>query len=264
MRILIVEDNEISAGILESNLNQRNYQTLVARTGTEALKYLEAYWDIGLALADIMLPEMDGLELVRRMREDPAWKDIPVIVCTSLADTEHVAEAARLGCRHYLLKPIDRVKLIMMADKLSSSIKIVPVLGDPTQLSIKYGLSSEALDRLYQAFAEVVNNSIATLDPDSSENPSSSASIDFAKLMEGAVTLGADRLLGPVQTLQSKSADAPPTSKELNDIFSELKLIQRALSARSQRRQTSETIEDKTPTSEYEIGGSAESTTQTQ
>jgi len=44
MRILIVEDNEISAGIIESNLRQRRYETIVARTGTEALKMLETYW----------------------------------------------------------------------------------------------------------------------------------------------------------------------------------------------------------------------------
>jgi CheY-like chemotaxis protein len=261
MRILIVEDNEISANILESNLNQRNYQTLVARTGTEALKFLEAHWDIGLVLTDIMLPEMDGLELVRRMREDPAWQEIPVIVCTSLADSEHVAEAARLGCRHYLLKPIDRIKLIMMVDKLWSGRKAVPVLGDPKQLSTKYGLSSEALDRLYKSFADVVNNSIAALAPDSSEQPSSSVSMDFAQLMEGAVTLGADRLLGPIQILQSKGVESPPTSKELNALFSELKLIRRALSGRSQISQTAEAIEDTPPISENKIGDSAESTT---
>jgi hypothetical protein len=85
--------------------------------------------------------------------------------------------------------------------------------------------------------------------------------MDFAQLMEGAVTLGADRLLGPIQILQSKGVESPPTSKELNALFSELKLIRRALSGRSQISQTAEAIEDTPPISENKIGDSAESTT---
>jgi sigma-B regulation protein RsbU (phosphoserine phosphatase) len=130
MRILIVEDNEISAGIMDSNLRQRNYETLLARTGSEALQLLDAHWDIGLVIADILLPEVDGLELVRRMREDSKWRDIPVIVCSSLADAEHVAKAARLGCRHYLLKPVERVKLLQLVDKILAGERARPVLGD--------------------------------------------------------------------------------------------------------------------------------------
>jgi CheY-like chemotaxis protein len=241
MRILIVEDNDISAGILESNLRQRHYNTVIARTVPEALKHLTGSWDIGLALVDIMLPETDGLELVRKMRDDPMWQDIPVIICTSLADSSHVSEAARLGCRHYLLKPIDRVKLIMMVDKLLSGQQQVAILGDPQKVSAQYGLSSDALDRLYTAFANVVDESIAVLDPGPSGPSANSTRMDLAKLMEGAITLGAERLMAPVQALQARGFDAPtPASKEYNLILTELKLIQRALSARSQSNQTME------------------------
>jgi CheY-like chemotaxis protein len=228
MRILIVEDNEISSGILESNLRQRHYETIVAHTGTEALKALETYWDIGLALVDIMMPEIDGLELVRRMREDSVWHEIPVIICSSLADSEHVAAAARLGCRHYLLKPIDRVKLLMMADKLLAGYKEIPAFGDREQIARKYGLSPESLDTLLGAFAKLVDESIATLTSRTGDKP---IRVDLVKLTEGAIAFGAELLLIPIQALQAKGAEAPSTPDECNSLLTELKRIQRVLPA---------------------------------
>jgi CheY-like chemotaxis protein len=226
MRILIVEDNDISAGILESNLQQRHYETVVASTGTEALKMLETYWDIGLVIADIMVPEMDGLELVRHMREDPIWQDMPVIICTSLADSEHVGIAAKLGCRHYLLKPIDRVKLLMMVEKLLSGKKLVPVLGEHKQIAAQYGLSTPSLIQILKAFSQLVDESITTL----TSNPSGIGRPEIVRLAEGAVTLGAERLLMPVHALQATDSATIPAEKS-GALLVELKLIQRALEA---------------------------------
>jgi CheY-like chemotaxis protein len=245
MRVLIVEDNEISAGILESNLHQRSYQTIVARTGTEALKSLETYWDIALAIVDIMVPEMDGLELVRRMREDFIWHDIPVIICSSLADSEHVAEAARLGCRHYLLKPIDRVKLLMMADKLLSGYKQIPVFGDREQIAKQYGLSPESLGTLLGTFAKLVDESIAAMISSSASD--NLVPVDLAKLSESALTFGAERLLVPVQALQAKGAvGMNPSPDERNSLLMELKRIQRVL-ATAGLTEKEHTVNDEKP-----------------
>ena len=234
MRILIVEDNEISAAIMDSNLRQRNYETLVARTGNEALQLLDAHWDIGLVIADIMLPEVDGLELVRRMREDAKWQEIPVIVCSSLADAEHVAKAARLGCRHYLLKPVERVKLLQLVDKILTGEKAIPVLGDKKQIAAKYGLAAESLSRILSAFAQLVAENIAALQPDASGASGSAGTLNLARLAEGAVTLGAERLLTHVQSLQARGAGAVPTPEERDTLLKELKLVERALASQSQ------------------------------
>jgi CheY-like chemotaxis protein len=233
MRILIVEDNEISASIMDSNLRQRNYETVVAHSGSEALQMLDAHWDIGLVIADILLPEVDGLELVRRMREDSKWRDIPVIVCSSLADAEHVAKAARLGCRHYLLKPVERVKLLQLVDKILTGEKAIPILGDKKQIASKYGLSSESLARILNAFSQLVNESLVALTPD----PSSStepAPANIARLAEGAVTLGATRLLTSLQAILARGNDAAPTPDERDLLFKELKLVERALASQFQ------------------------------
>lgn len=243
MRILIVEDNEISAGIMDSNLRQRNYETLLARTGSEALQLLDAHWDIGLVIADILLPEVDGLELVRRMREDSKWRDIPVIVCSSLADAEHVAKAARLGCRHYLLKPVERVKLLQLVDKILAGERAMPVLGDKKQIMVKYGLTAESLGRILTAFSQLVAESITALTPDPS-NPSTTARpANLERLAEGAVTLGAVRLQGPVQALLARGSDAVPTAEEGDLLLRELKLVERALAAQFQMETSQATME---------------------
>jgi CheY-like chemotaxis protein len=258
MRILIIEDNEISSSILESNLQQRHYETTVARTGTEALKFLETCWDIGLAIADIMVPEMDGLELVRRMREDPIWQEIPVIICTSLADSEHVAAAARLGCRHYLLKPIDRVKLLMMVEKLLSGRKVVPILGDRTQIATQYGLSAESINSLLQSFAKLIDATISALTSNLPETQDSDSRLSLARLAEGSVTLGAERLLIPLQAILSRGSDATPTVEERNSLSTELKLLQRFLTSPSSADQFSVANENKPASNANIIAGSNE------
>lgn len=243
MRILIVEDNEISAGIIDSNLRQHNYETLLARTGTEALQILEAHWDIGLVITDILLPELDGLELVRRMREDSKWRDIPVIVCSSLANAEHVAKAARLGCRHYLLKPVERIKLLQLVGKILAGERAMPVLGDKKQIMAKYGLSTESLGRILTAFSQLVAESIAALTPDPS-NPSAAARpANLDRLAEGAATLGAARLQAPVQELLARGSDAVSTAEERDVLLRELKLVERALAAQFQMETSQATME---------------------
>jgi DNA-binding response OmpR family regulator len=223
MRVLIVEDNEISAGILESNLRQRNYDAIVAQSGTEAMRLLETHWDIDIVIADIMVPEIDGLELVRRMREDSLWQEIPVIICTSLADSEHVAMAAKLGCRHYLLKPIDRSKLLMMVEKLLIERKRIAILDNPEQISAKYGISGESLEKIFRSFAKLAEEFIAFL----KENASNQGNvvINIGKIAEGAATLGAARLLSFIQPLQEKGSEFPASLSEREALLRELTLI---------------------------------------
>jgi CheY-like chemotaxis protein len=238
MRILIVEDSEISAGILDSNLKQRRYETVVAYSGTEALQLLEQYWDIALVLADIMMPGMDGLDFVRRIREDPKWQDLPVIICTSLADAEHVGQAARLGCKHYLLKPVDRVQLLMMVDKILSKERPIPVLEDRNKIMAKYGLNAESLDLIFKSFTQLVDEHIAALDAVPPDTIIPEGCFNLARLAEAGVTLGAERLLIPVRALQAKGAQATITSEERNTLLAELKWVRRALTSEPPQAQS--------------------------
>jgi CheY-like chemotaxis protein len=240
MRILIVEDNEISAGILESNLKQRRYESLIACSGSEALELLEIHWDIGLVVTDIMMPDIDGLELVRRMQADARLQEIPVIICSSLADADHVAQAVRLGCKHYLLKPVDRVQFLLMVDKIVASERPRPVLGDWAQIQAKYGLSSESLNQILKAFGELVGQSIESFEPSTCRAAENSNSLNLQRLVEGATTLGAQRFLMALKTYVLKGEEALlPESEERASLLVEMKLIRRALAAHKEKQDVS-------------------------
>lgn len=106
MKILIVDDNLVQRMVLEFNLKKSNYQVVVARNGQEALQILESQPDVGLVITDIRMPDMDGLELLRRMKLNSSLRDLPFILCTALSDPEHIQQAAKLGCRYYVTKPV--------------------------------------------------------------------------------------------------------------------------------------------------------------
>jgi CheY-like chemotaxis protein len=107
MSILVVEDDLVTMKILDLNLRKHGLDTVLKETGSDALDYMSSNQDVELVVLDVMMPEMDGLQVVSKMREKPELKDIPVIMCTALSDTETVRKAASLGVVDYVVKPVN-------------------------------------------------------------------------------------------------------------------------------------------------------------
>ena len=99
MTILIVDDNTVSAKIIEFNLSKHGYETIYAKSGKDAIECLQSNLAIKLVITDILMPEMTGLELLYEIRNHPEWKNIPVIMCTSLSDIDTVKKAGKLKKR---------------------------------------------------------------------------------------------------------------------------------------------------------------------
>ena len=159
MSILIAEDNDISAEILGHNLRQQNYQAVRVRSGLEALDALKQDATIQLVIADIKMPEMDGMELLRRMKENPTFKKIPVILCTAMADAEHVRRACALGCRHYLVKPIQRSTLLQkVAEALGENPQ---TLLDKELIKSKFGMDEDSYARFAAAILRFLEEQLA-------------------------------------------------------------------------------------------------------
>src|SRR5438270_8099839 len=89
--ILIVDDHEDNVDLLRAALEARGYRTAVARDGIEALQQVREIVP-DLVLLDVMMPKMDGFEVVRRLKRDPNLPFTPVIMQTALDSTEHVVE----------------------------------------------------------------------------------------------------------------------------------------------------------------------------
>lgn len=101
--IMIVEDDSFVMDIYKTKLSQNGFFAVEAENGTEALKKLK---DIkpDLILLDIIMPYMDGLEVLKKIKENEETKNIPVILLTNLSQKEEVDKGMELGAMDYLIK----------------------------------------------------------------------------------------------------------------------------------------------------------------
>jgi DNA-binding response OmpR family regulator len=102
-RILIVDDDAFLAGIYATKLELDGFAVLSARDGDEGLR-LAAKEKPDLILLDVLMPKLDGFEVLKRLKEDPASKDIPVIMLTNLGQKEDVEKGMAEGAVDYLIK----------------------------------------------------------------------------------------------------------------------------------------------------------------
>ncbi|MGI8280108.1 SpoIIE family protein phosphatase [Bacillus mycoides] len=119
MSILIVDDNPVNIFVIEKIFKQAGYQDLVSLNSAQELfeythfgKDSSRHNEIDLILLDIMMPEIDGLEVCRRLQNEEKFKDIPIIFVTALEDANKLAEALDIGAMDYITKPINKVELL--------------------------------------------------------------------------------------------------------------------------------------------------------
>lgn len=109
--VLIVEDSPTQAQQLQRALEGEGYQTSVAKNGREGLVFLKEC-KARVILSDINMPEMDGYEFCKTIKEDRNLKDIPVILMTSLVDSSDIIRGLECGASNFFTKPIDNPQLI--------------------------------------------------------------------------------------------------------------------------------------------------------
>lgn len=109
MKVLIVDDSESMRNIERSILIEMNIQTFEAKDGEEALDLLQVMSGFDLIVLDINMPNMNGLQTLRRLKTNKDFKNIPVIMCTNCNTKEHVSTALKLGAKNYIIKPFDTI-----------------------------------------------------------------------------------------------------------------------------------------------------------
>jgi len=112
--ILIVEDDVRNVFALSSVLEPKGAKVTIARNGLEALAALEREASIDLVLMDVMMPEMDGLEATRRIREKSEWQRLPIIALTAKAMRDDHERCLAAGANDYLAKPLDIEMLLSL------------------------------------------------------------------------------------------------------------------------------------------------------
>ena len=118
--ILLVEDDTFLSKMYVDKLSrEEGFVVETVELGEEALKKMEKNKPT-LVLLDIILPDINGVQILKRMKEDPRWADIPVLMLTNLNEKDYINEALALGANGYLIKAhftpnevIDKIKQIL-------------------------------------------------------------------------------------------------------------------------------------------------------
>jgi DNA-binding response OmpR family regulator len=108
--ILIVDDIESNRDILQRLVTQLGHTAIVAENGIVALSMIQ-HQSVDLVLLDIMMPEMDGYEVLSQIKDNPAWRHLPVIMITALDEMESVINCVKMGADDYLTKPFNSTLL---------------------------------------------------------------------------------------------------------------------------------------------------------
>jgi len=105
-RVLVVDDDDETRGAI-AHLLGMDYEIAVAADGVEGLARATEDRPPDLVIADVWMPRLDGVEMVKRMRKLDALRSTPVIFLTGQTSTESVVAGINAGARHYLTKPVD-------------------------------------------------------------------------------------------------------------------------------------------------------------
>ena len=111
-KILVVEDEEILLTALKEELTQGGYEVEGAADGVEGLEKVKSFQP-DLVLLDLLMPKMDGMEVLQKLKGDNKTKDVPVVILTNLSDYEKISEALSLGAMDYLVKANYRLEDLM-------------------------------------------------------------------------------------------------------------------------------------------------------
>jgi two-component system, OmpR family, alkaline phosphatase synthesis response regulator PhoP len=115
--ILIVDDNSQNAELLQAYLEGLNCTSHVAVDGVDALEKV-AQLHPDLILLDIMMPRMSGFEVCRRLKADPKYRDIPIIMVTALNELGDIERGVESGTDDFLSKPINKLELVTRVKSL--------------------------------------------------------------------------------------------------------------------------------------------------
>lgn len=120
-RILIAEDTPQAAELLEAYLADTDYETRIASDGEQTMQQVAA-WRPDLILLDVMMPRISGFEVCKRLRNNPATRDIAILMVTALDQHSDIERAVEAGTDDFLSKPIAKAELLRRIRALLSAV----------------------------------------------------------------------------------------------------------------------------------------------
>jgi adenylate cyclase len=147
--ILVVDDNRVNSLLLSRGLEQQGHTVVFAKHGREGLDLLRRrHFD--LMLLDVLMPELDGYQVLAELKLDPHLRDVPVIMTSSLDELDSVIKCIEMGAEDYLTKPINPV---LLNARITASLEKKRLRDQQRELISKFATKEVAEDLLTSGFA---------------------------------------------------------------------------------------------------------------
>ena len=154
--ILVVDDEPSNFDVIETFLFEQDYRLHYASSGKYAIDSLDALQP-DLILLDVMMPELDGIEVCRRLKSSPQWANVPIIMVTALSSKEDLAQCLNAGADDFIGKPISSFEL---RARVQSMLRIKRQYDEIKSLS---SLQTRTIDLLQNSLQELSGNLASSL-----------------------------------------------------------------------------------------------------
>jgi DNA-binding response OmpR family regulator len=116
-KVLIIDDDSLLQTTLRARLEEASFSVVTAQTGLSGLRAAEDEQP-QVIVVDLLMPDLDGIEVIRRLRQNPVTWEIPVVVLTAQGDAESRSQTHALGVRRFLRKPLSPKHLVAEVQRL--------------------------------------------------------------------------------------------------------------------------------------------------
>lgn len=144
-RVLVVDDLAVNIRLLEAKLVSEYYEVLSASNGPAALELVRARAP-DIVLLEVMMPIMDGFEVCRQIKADPATRHIPVVMVTALSETRDRVRGLESGADDFLTKPINDIALLARIKSLVRLKRVAEEWRTRAATSLQFGIEAAAID----------------------------------------------------------------------------------------------------------------------
>ncbi len=216
---------------------------LTASDGDEALKLMEdPRHPFDVVFLDLQLPSISGLDLLERVRATPACRYVRVIICTISTDSATVVRAARLGVRHYMVKPPDRIRVIEQLNIIKAEIAGLQKIEKPEDAAGRLGIDLPTYKANVSAALEIMEKWLTQAKAGAQSDDRQQLALESGQMKMKALDLGLREVGRRFSTLETRLSIEPngavPESRaieiafimshlhgELNRVRSVLKII---------------------------------------